>query len=113
MTKETAIEIIAQYDGARFLGDGWYSNVRSCPHNMRIKSMKYTTSLDWLHPVAIKVKDELKLCLNNNYTSSRFYREIEKWCFVGSVSGEYMGLLMAVAYAIQFLNQQKQQNANG
>lgn len=68
MTTEQKVQVIAEYDG-------WEETGKIHPFDNRkgktyrkagligvqwISSMAYLTSLDWLHPVAMKVLDSIK-----------------------------------------------------
>ena len=124
MTKETAIEIIAQYDGCVIdtdkseEGDIWYKKLYGHDFFLSLSAWhieKYATSLDWLHPVAMRVVDELNvLKFTIEKTGSSIYymtANLLSRCGNKPVNGEYIDLLIMTAKCIEFLNQQKSNDA--
>ncbi len=118
------IRIIAEYDGWVFhpnatnggknntfiktCGDG--SNVWATIENFK----KYLTSLDWLHPVAMKVLDELEDIQYSSRGDSQIQGKIavilsgiREKCFIKPINGEYVDLLDKVTEAIEYLSSNK------
>ena len=112
MTQETLtkIETIAIYDG-------WEEDCILEPgstmlwrHKERdgfrwFKDMPYLTSLDWLHPVAMKVLGEPKL--KDKSDGITIIAKIIRACSSAPINGEYIALFNAVYDGIVFLNQLK------
>lgn len=70
------------------------------------KEMKYLTSMDWLHPVALKVLDKLKEISDND--SALYMRSaIRSHCSTRPDNGQYIDLFNAVYEGIIFINQNK------
>lgn len=86
----------------------WISPVvnETCKH-YPLKYMKFLTSLDWLHPVAMKVLNDLNVYFNlksNSYSSNIIY-----CCrLIPNDRGEYTDLFNATYDGIAFLSTQKQ-----
>jgi hypothetical protein len=81
--------------------DGW--------HNY----MKYLTSLDWLHPVAMDVMDKLTELFNTTMHGDVFMPaldliyNIKRACYIRPINGEYIDLFNAVYEGIVYLNSTK------
>jgi hypothetical protein len=115
MTQEQKIELIALYDGWEKTGYSVAENKRlfrkSCSDsfgfdNERLETMKYLTDLNWLHPVAMKVLDELSEI--SDIVALSLHRQIFYNCASKPKDGQYIDLFEAVVCAIQFINEQKQ-----
>ena len=110
MTQETLtkIETIAIYDGW-YKGDGIYQRKMLEPNKgwdiLWIIDLQYLTSLDWLHPVAMKVLGEPKLKDKSDGITLR--AKIIRACSYAPINGEYISLFNAVYEGIVFLNEQK------
>ena len=112
MTQETLtkIETIAIYDG-------WEEDCILEPgstmlwrHKERdgfrwFKDMPYLTSLDWLHPVAMKVLHDAVLIAK--FDDISLMKKIIRACSCAPINGEYISLFNAVYEGIVFLNEQK------
>jgi len=128
MTQKEKIEIVAMYDGWVKVGYSYLGGEllfqKKINHtfgydNKSIDELKYITSLDWLHPVAMKVQVEilvfardisakaeadcnsLRLCI-------RKQSSIASACSRPCQNGQYLDLFESVVEAILFINQQKQ-----
>ena len=111
MTQQEKIEIVAIYDGWEKYDSirrpVWYSKGSFRVDGFDIEHFgKYLTSLDWLHPVAMKVLDELFLV--NHKLPSRIYSKIYNHCASNMKGGQYLDLFESVVEGIIFFNQQKQ-----
>ena len=73
--------------------DGWH------------KDMKYLTSLDWLHPVAMDVLS--KLHEDNSFKKLNIEATIECSCVKPPINGEYIDLFNAVYEGIVYLQNQE------
>lgn len=110
--------VIAEYDG-------WVeSNVQPTHGRMVLYtkedfsqwlgSFSYLTSLDWLHPVAMKVMDEIEIIINIGKDADSFVeansirRNMIIMCYRKPINGQYIDLFTAVFNGIVFLNEQKQ-----
>jgi hypothetical protein len=121
MTQSEKIELVAVYDGWRkqttFRSTPWYLKDGVDEGGNIEHFNKYLTSLDWLHPVAMRVKKQLEDIMNNQREmctrDTYFYIEqIDGSCAENQKDGQYIDLFEAVVLAILFINDQKQkQNA--
>lgn len=74
---------------------------------------KYSEDLNWLHPVAMKVRNELRILFNDSTDEEVFVgcvdigSIIEQCCHVNPMGGKYINLLNSVSKGIEFLNQHK------
>jgi hypothetical protein len=108
------IRVIAEYDGytvydKRYprnhgIGGGDVWNVRK---DIILQKCKYLTSLDWLHPVAMKVIDDGEK-IENPFMWEEHIQPIYRACWQKHVNGEYIDLFNAVYDAIMFLKQVKE-----
>jgi hypothetical protein len=118
MTPQDKLKVIAEYDGWTF--HDWEKNgLKFCSkyfgnryEQISVPELKYLTSLDWLHPVAMKVADVICVSILSSRGSKRIeckklIKEIESACFCRAVNGEYTALFNAVYEGIEFLNQNK------
>jgi hypothetical protein len=125
MTPQDKVKVIAEYDGWRqdevvdergrlynnpyraHLGDSLGEGFAF------LGNMRYLTSLDWLHPAAMKVLDELDVMISkskSDYESTGIGVKgyfIRHACQYKPVNGEYIDLFNAVYEGIEFLNQNK------
>lgn len=114
MSIEQKIQAIAEYDGWKFTNDDpetypngyWYigSGV-----NLRVAQpdlWKYLRSMDWLHPVAVKVKAEIRK-IEFDIEPFRLFNHIQICCGSAPVNNEYIDLLNAVYSGIEYLNQKQ------
>ena len=120
MTTQDKLKVIAEYDGWVKIGS-LHPFKPSLGHQYRkdgligvswLSKMPYLTSLDWLHPVAMKIADVICVSILSSRGSKRIkckklIREIESACFCRAVNGEYTTLFNAVYEGIEFLNQNK------
>ena len=65
--------------------------------------MPYLTSLDWLHPVAMKVLGERK----GRDDAETVQSLIRVCCWIAPINGEYIDIFNAVYEGIVFLNELK------
>jgi hypothetical protein len=76
------------------------------------KDMKYLTSLDWLHPVAMEVMDKLTELFNDTMDGDVFMPvsdleyNIKRSCYIRPINGEYIDLFNAVYEGIVYLKKQ-------
>lgn len=128
MTTTDKVKVIAVYDGWELRGEPEFIPpykiwIKQLPSGTKLipyispsgkeyddwaKEMKYATSMDWLHPVAMKVLDGLfvrDLIYNENAQWSR--ATIRQYCATKPINGEYIDLFNAVYEGIGFLNQNK------
>jgi len=125
MTQQEKIELIAMYDGwekseFKFKLTGYtFSKSGYCyVREIDLESdMKYITSLDWLHPVAMKVQGEIRvfemdILAKGSYGSLelciRKQSSIASSCSRPSQNGQYLNLFESVVEGILFINEQKQ-----
>lgn len=101
--------VIAEYDGWRYSATTTKGDLYSKGGDSFFDvNTKYLTSLDWLHPVAMKVMG----MLNHLYKVSRdrkfmdLAEQIKIACATKPVKGEYLWLFTAVYNGIVFLNEQ-------
>jgi hypothetical protein len=126
MTQEDKLKLIAEYDGWLTIPEGTYNECHrqttwfghggnyGCYHDITaLSNLKYLTSLDWLHPVTMKVIDELWTIkpAQEEVGSPIYYRHatLRQRCSNAPVNGEYIDLFNSVVEAIEFLNKVKQQ----
>ncbi len=120
MTQELKdkLRVVAEHDGWEFLVDPangtlhvYFKNEKKfIERNERyldgfLPALKYNTSLDTLHPLAMKVMSEIFGLPDSNKTR----HAIIVACAVSPINGEYIDLFNAVHDGIIFLNQQKEQ----
>lgn len=121
MVTNEMLQVVAEYDGWELKGEPdfippykiWikrlpqgtnmipYISPSGKEYDDWAKQMKYATSMDWLHLVAIKVYYELpnkKVTLTSN---------IKNALLCEPVNGQYIDLFNAVYEAILFINQNK------
>lgn len=70
------------------------------------KQMKYATSMDWLHPVAMKVLKSLQ-CEDKGDLPSEFWNVVN-CCSLPPINGQYIDLFKANYEAILFIKQNKE-----
>jgi hypothetical protein len=81
-----------------------------------VSDLKYLTSLDWLHPVAMEVMDKLTELFNDTMDGDVFMPvfdleyNIKRSCYIRPINGEYIDLFNAVYDGIVFLNDNKTAN---
>ena len=108
---------ISMYDGWEIIPDGTYRECHNqtiwfghggsfdCYHDITAaEDMKYLTSLDWLHPVAMKVLGEL--CNVRDADRSYYISSIRCHCSTAPINGEYTDLFNATYDAIIYLKNQ-------
>ena len=114
MTQAEKIELVAVYDGWIKVGYAYLGgelmfqrklNDAFGYDNKIIDNLKYLTSLDWLHPVAMKVLDDVYAF--NTPIGSRIYGKIFNHCASKPKEGQYLDLFEAVVEGIVFINEQK------
>lgn len=72
------------------------------------KNMRYGTSMDWLHPVALKAYSELIDCQYNDISDITDKCEtIQSAMMRKPINGQYIDLFNAVYEAILLINQNK------
>jgi hypothetical protein len=77
-----------------------------CYHDVTaISDVKYLTSLDWLHPVAMDVLS--KLHEDNSFKKLNIEATIECSCVKPPINGEYIDLFNAVYEGIVYLQNQE------
>jgi len=122
MTQKQKIELIALYDGWEKYDSirrpVWYSKGSFRVDGFDIEHFgKYLTSLDWLHPVAMKVMDEILVFANDFFDKANCdllrlclqkHSSIGYACLQPCQNGQYLELFDAVVEEILFINQQKQ-----
>lgn len=127
-TLQEKLEAIAVYAGWLVIPEGTYIECHKhtiwfghggkydCYHDIHaLSELKYLTSLDWLHPVAMKVVDELIKISKENATTTdaawaicKLASKIRMSCGKKPNSnGEYTDLFNAVYEGILFINQYK------
>lgn len=137
MTQEEKIKVVAEYDGWKVIPEGTYNECHNqttwyghggnfgCYHDIKSEAeMLYITSMDWLHPIAMKVIDELKqrvLITANQYTGSddndkplyaiikdAEYRigNIQSHCSFEPVLDQYIDLFNSTYEGIELINKQ-------
>lgn len=126
MTTQNKVKAIAEYDGWELRGEPEFIPpykiwVKQLPSGTKlipyispsgkeydnwIKDMKYLTSLDWLHPVAMKLLNELRQ-LKDGEDLQHMIFVLRHHCAIPPINGEYRDLLNAVYDGIEFLNRQK------
>lgn len=107
--------VIAEYDGWKYHDksdvyrpNGYWTLAEVWAGKWVIENLEYLTSMDWLHPVAMKVMG----MLNHLYKVSRdrkfmdLAEQIKIACATKPVKGEYLWLFTAVYNGIVFLNEQ-------
>lgn len=73
------------------------------------KELKYLTSLDWLHPVAMNVLDKLTELFNDTLDGDVFVPvsdleyNIKRSCYIRPINGEYIDLFNATVEGIIYL----------
>lgn len=120
MTTQDKVKVIAEYDGWELdnelttNGDLWYKKHYSITHfSKSINDLKYLTSLDCLHPVALNVLNHLvsefniSTKLNTYVCASDHIGTIKKSMYKPPISGEYIDLFNAVIDGIIFLKSNK------
>lgn len=70
------------------------------------RNMRYGTSMDWLHPVAMKVLKFFQYEDKGDLPSE--FWNVVNCCHLPPINGEYIGLLNAVYEAVLFINQAEQ-----
>jgi len=126
MTTQEKVKAIAEYDGFKFypnktnlFAEGYYRKSEfeiRLPNPFAPSELKYLTSLDWLHPVAMNVLDETTKVFNDTLDgdvfvpASDFQYNIKRACYIRAINGEYIDLFNAVYEGIIFLNQNKKDN---
>lgn len=134
MITNEMLQVIAEYDGWELRGEPEFIPpykiwVKQLPSGTKlipyispsgkeydnwIKDMKYLTSLDWLHPVALRVLNNLVSEFNistkfNTYVcASDHIANIKKAMYKPPVNGEYIDLFNANYEAILFIKQNKE-----
>ena len=130
MTTQDKVKVIAEYDGWELRGNPEFIEpykiwIKQLPQGTKMipyispsgkeyddwaKEMKYATSMDWLHPVAMKVLDETTKVFNDTLDkdvfvpASDFQYNIKRACYIRAINGEYIDLFNAVYDGIVFLN---------
>jgi hypothetical protein len=118
MTTQDKIKVIAEYDGMSTFEtehDLFFKRGVGCtPENYdyHLLHLKYLASLDWLHPVAMKVMNGLCVIAlskrgNIETKSKRLFHNIKEQCSTFQINGEYIDLFNAVYDGIVFLNSNK------
>lgn len=69
------------------------------------RNMRYGTSMDWLHPVAMKALKSLQ-CEDRGDLPAEFWKIVNS-CNLSPINGQYIDLLNAVYEGILFINQNK------
>jgi hypothetical protein len=74
-----------------------------CYHDITaVSELKYLTSLDRLHPVAMNVMDDLRGIQDEQ--KSYYISSIRSYCSTAPINGEYIDLFNAVYEGIVYLN---------
>lgn len=113
MTTQDKVKVIAEYDGWVNTGllhpfkpeNGYQYRKEGLIGVSWLPKMQYLTSLDWLHPVAMKVLKSLE-CEDKCDLPSEFWN-IVNCCHLQPINGEYIDLFNAVYDGIVFLNSNK------
>ena len=111
MTTQDKIKVIAEYDGMSTFEtehDLFFKRGVGCtPENYdyHLLHLKHLTSLDSLHPVAMKVLNSLT-CEDKGDLPTEFWN-IVNCCHFPPINGEYIDLFNAVYDGIEFLNSNK------
>lgn len=107
--------VIAEYDGWKYHDksdvyrpNGYWTLEEIWAGKWVIENLDYLTSMDWLHPVAMKVMEMLnhlhKVSRDRKFTD--LAEQIKIACATKPVKGEYLWLFTAVFNGIVFLNEQ-------
>lgn len=105
------LQVVAEYDGMSVFQtehDLFFKRGIECTpesYDYHLLHLKYATSMDWLHPVAIKVLDELgsiKL-----YEALGVAQLVFTSLAARTDNGQYIDLFNAVYEGIIFINQNK------
>lgn len=122
MTTQEKIKAIAEYDGMSTFEtehDLFFKRGVGCTtenYDYHLLHLKYLTSLDWLHPVAMKVLDELEIIPKPKHEKTEWWFRcgckgkstmITVRCSFKPINGEYIDLFNAVYDGIVFLNSNK------
>lgn len=114
MTTLDKVRVIAEYDGWELVSETIEGRQLYCANKPIVGRLKYEfsdemyylTSLDWLHPCAMKVMDELR---QTKAVHRQFYiADIYENCSEKPINSEYIDLFNAVYEGIIFLNSQKE-----
>lgn len=128
MTTQDKVKAIAEYDGWELRGEPEFIPpykiwIKHLPHGTNMipyispsgkeyddwaKEIKYLTSLDWLHPVALKVYSEIIDCKYNEISDiTDICTTINLAIMYKPINGEYIDIFNAVYDGIVFLNSNK------
>jgi hypothetical protein len=133
MTTQDKIKVIAEYDGWELRGEPEFAPpykiwIKHLPQGTKMipyispsgkeyddwaKEMKYVTSMDWLHPAAINVLNNLisKFNISTKFDTyvcaSDHIGWIKKSMYKTTINGEYTDLFNAVYDGIVFLKSKK------
>jgi hypothetical protein len=108
MATQEKIKAIAEYDGMSTFEtehDLFFKRGVGCtPENYdyHLLHLKYLTSLDWLHPVVMKLIDELRQ-LKDGEDLQHMHFVLRHHCAIPPVNGEYRDLFNAVMDGLLFL----------
>ena len=112
MTQAEKIELVALYDGwekseFKFAkGHSFTKSGYACIYEENLDyRMRYLQSLDWLHPVAMKVMDDSEPINGGNSVMIRY--KICQKLRKKPINGQYLDLFEAVVEGIVFINEQK------
>ena len=116
------LQVVAEYDGwvkkseIHPLNGSYYAKEikeQSKVVSLTLFDFEYDISMDWLHPVAMKVIDVL--CVNtlsagmgSRIKYKKLVKAIESALICRPINGQYIDLFNAVHEAISFINQNKQ-----
>lgn len=112
MITNEMIQLVAEYDGMSIFQtehDLFFKRGNGCTlenYDYHLLHLKYLTSLDWLHPVAMKLLDCLRK-IEINPDSFRYFYNIKNCCGTAPIKGQYNDLFNAVYEGILFINNQK------
>lgn len=109
--------IIAKYDGWKVIPEGTYIECHNqiiwfghggkfnCYYDITpVSNMLYLTSMDWLHPIAMKVREKLRII--GTHKAYKHVQYIDCACCLDTINGQYIDLFTAVFNGIVFLNEQ-------
>ena len=114
MITNEMLQVVAEYDGMSVFQtehDLFFKRGIECTpesYDYHLLHLKYATSMDWLHPVAIKAYSELIDCKYNDISDiTDRCQTIQVAILRKPVNGQYIDLFNAVYEAILFINQNK------